>query len=78
MALTTIATVSHTQSGAITASRPRLRDSRQPLAAPACDVRDQYVLSEVQLGLVHGPPSARATTAETECVSQTGHETGFR
>ena len=35
-------------------------------------------LSEVQLGLVHDPPSTRAATAETERVSQTRHETGFR
>ena len=70
--------VSHTQSGAITASRVSgIRGCSRLFAAPACDIRDQDVLSEVQIGLAHDPPSARSATTKTERVSQTRQETGF-
>ena len=57
---------------------PRLGEFGESLAAPARDVRDQDVLAEVQLGLEQDPPSARATAAEPERVSEACPETGLR
>src|SRR5688572_2759062 len=43
-----------------------LGDLRHPLAPPTCNVRDEYVATEMHLGLVEDPPSTRATTTEVE------------
>ena len=39
---------------------------RQPIAPPACEIRDEDLVAEVELGLLEDQPAARAAAAAME------------
>jgi hypothetical protein len=46
------------------------RQRREPLAAPAGEIRHEHVVAEVQLGLVDDQPAARAVTSAIERTAE--------